>query len=537
MDATFSRREALRRGLTLAAMGAFPSTLVACRSDSGSAPSTTDTDNATGSTSARDEPGELRQPAVLKSDGDALAITLTAMPGVVDIGAAKPVTTFTYDNMLPGSTWELRPGQTLRVDLVNDLPPLDEPPSTSGHDRPHAWTTTNLHTHGMHVSPEGNGDDIFVSIEPGVSHPYEIEVPADHQGGLFWYHPHRHGAVAQQVRCGMAGMIIVRGEIDEVPEVKAAKEQILVIQGLELNDDFEVPAPIPDPSKTEAFYPRTQILYPINGVVDPAITMYPGEVQRWRILNAAEGKFLNLVLEGHELNVLAWDGLNLAAPEPAANVKLAAGNRVEVLVKAGAPGSYALMLTPSSSQRPGTAGVPTTQANTTSSISAELVTRPIATIVVAGDGPEMALPTSLPVWDPPILPIARRRVVSYTVEREGLEFQDFGVDGTQFDPASTPYQVKLGTAEEWTVVNDPDAKLNEHAHVFHIHVNPFKVTKINGTAIDPPLWRDTFILTGNDGDSITFESNFVDFTGRFVDHCHVLTHEDLGMMEIIEVVE
>ena len=127
--------------------------------------------------------------------------------------------------------------------------------------------------------------------------------------------------------------------------------------------------------------------------------------------------------------------------------------------------------------------------------------------------------------------------MSYTVEREGVEFQDFGVDGTQFEPDSTPYQVKLGTAEEWTVVNDPDAKLNEHAHVFHIHVNPFKVTKINGTAIDPPLWRDTFILTGNDGDSITFESNFVDFTGRFVDHCHVLSHEDLGMMEIIEVVE
>lgn len=538
MDTTFSRREAVRYGLTLAAMGALPSTLFACQSDDASAPSTTDpTENATGATSAPDTPGELRQPAVLKSDGDALALTLTAMPGVVDIGAAKPVTTFTYDNTLPGSTWELRPGQTLRVDLVNDLPPLDVPPSTSGHDRPHEWTTTNLHTHGMHVSPEGNGDDIFVTIEPGASHHYEIEVPSDHQGGLFWYHPHRHGAVAQQVRCGMAGMIIVRGEIDEVPEVKAAKEQIVVIQGLELNDDFEVPAPIPDPSKTESFYPRTQILYPINGMVHPTITMFPGEVQRWRILNAAEGKFLNLVLEGHELNVLAWDGLNLASPEPAANVKLAAGNRVEVLVKARAPGSYALMLTPSSSQHPGPAGVPTTDANTTSSISAELVTRPIATIVVAGEGPEMTLPTSLPVWDPPILPIARRRVVSYTVEREGVEFQDFGVDGTQFEPDSTPYQVKLGTAEEWTVVNDSDAKLNEHAHVFHIHVNPFKVTKINGTAIDPPLWRDTYILTGNDGDSITFESNFVDFTGRYVDHCHVLSHEDLGMMEIIEVVE
>ena len=148
MDTTFSRREAVRYGLTLAAMGALPSTLFACRSDDESAPSTTDpTENATGATSAPDTPGELRQPAVLKSDGDALALTLTAMPGVVDIGAAKPVTTFTYDNMLPGSTWELRPGQTLRVDLVNDLPPLDAtalhqwprpPPRMDDHQPPHA---------------------------------------------------------------------------------------------------------------------------------------------------------------------------------------------------------------------------------------------------------------------------------------------------------------------------------------------------------------------------------------------------------------
>ena len=196
------------------------------------------------------------------------------------------------------------------------------------------------------------------------------------------------------------------------------------------------------------------------------------------------------------------------------------------------------MLTPSSSQRPGPAGVPTTDANTTSSISAELVTRPIATIVVAGEGPEMALPTSLPgvgPADPADRP--RRQVVSYTVEREGLEFQDFGVDGAQFEPtprrtrcsSAPPRSGRSSTTRTTSSTNTPTS--------FHIHVNPFKVTKINGTAIDPPLWRDTFILTGNDGDSFTFESNFVDFTGRFVDHCHVLSHEDLGMMEIVEVVE
>jgi FtsP/CotA-like multicopper oxidase with cupredoxin domain len=76
----------------------------------------------------------------------------------------------------------------------------------------------------------------------------------------------------------------------------------------------------------------------------------------------------------------------------------------------------------------------------------------------------------------------------------------------------------------------------EHAHVFHIHTNPFKITKINGRPLAKPLWRDTFVLTKSTGGSLTFESNFVDFTGKFVEHCHVLSHEDLGMMSAVEVI-
>jgi FtsP/CotA-like multicopper oxidase with cupredoxin domain len=203
-----------------------------------------------------------------------------------------------------------------------------------------------------------------------------------------------------------------------------------------------------------------------------------------------------------------------------------------------------LTVTPGSSQRPVTEGVPG-QAAPTTSIQADTppeegVTLPIASVVVQGEGPEMALPAALPAWDPPILPIARRRTMSYTVERgegsEHLTFADFGVDSHPFDPNQVPYQVKLGTAEEWTVVNGVDERYPEHAHAFHIHVNPFKVTEINGTRLDKPLWRDNFILTGKNGDSFVFETSFVDFTGKFVDHCHILSHEDLGMMEIVEVV-
>jgi FtsP/CotA-like multicopper oxidase with cupredoxin domain len=149
----------------------------------------------------------------------------------------------------------------------------------------------------------------------------------------------------------------------------------------------------------------------------------------------------------------------------------------------------------------------------------------------------MHLPSRLPAFDPPMHAIARTRQVNYTVQREpNGDFIDFGVDGHPYDPNRPPYQAKLGTAEEWTITNATDTKLPQHAHVFHIHVNPFKVTKINGQKLDTPLWRDTFVLTGTTGDSFTFETNFDDYEGVFVDHCHVLTHEDLGMMERIEVV-
>jgi len=247
---------------------------------------------------------------------------------------------------------------------------------------------------------------------------------------------------------------------------------------------------------------------------------------------------MSITLADHPMNVIAWDGLTLAEPEPNTNLVLASGNRVEVLIKAGAPGAYDLILTPGSSQHPEIPGIehgmempdePTT--------NSELLTRPILTVEVVGSGPEMALPATLPAYDPPILPIAKTRALRYTVERgDDNEFFNFGINGMAFDASREPYQMKLGTAEEWRLTNDLDSKLPQHAHVLHVHVNPFKVIEINGITLDKPKWRDTYVLTGLDGDSITVQMNLDDFTGKFVEHCHVLSHEDLGMMESLEVI-
>ncbi|HMH91544.1 MAG TPA: multicopper oxidase domain-containing protein [Streptosporangiaceae bacterium] len=491
-------------------------------------------------------PAEFPTPRVLSSAGGELRVALTARRGIVDLGAPRLVRTYTFNNAVPGCTWEVRGGDTLRVHLRNRLPPARDPVLAT--DRPHAWTTTNLHTHGLHVPPAGNADNVFLEIPPGEDHHLEIPLPRDHPGGIFWYHPHCHGAVTQQLRAGMAGALIVRGAIDEVEEVAAAREHVMVLQSIELGDDYQLLDPIPEPTPDQSFFPRTNVLYTVNGALNPTLRMYPGEVQRWRLLNAAEGKFMSLHLRRHDFHVLAWDGLTLPAPDATDVLMLSAGNRAEVLVRAGRPGRYHLVLAPGSSQRPDIPGMPASGSPASRRgamatmpgfppVRGELDPRTILTVEVAGHGRAMGLPTGLPAFDPPILPIARRREFAFTAARTaGHEFLNFGVDGIPFDPARPPYRPVLGTAEEWTLTNAFDPKLMEHAHVFHVHTNPFKITKRNGTALSPPLWRDTYVLTKGAGDSITFESNFVDYPGKFVEHCQVVSHEDLGMMSSIEVI-
>ena len=474
---------------------------------------------------------ELANPPALRSVNGVLAVDLQARRAVVDLGVGHPVTTYTYGGTVPGSTWEMRAGDTLKVHLRNDLPALPEAMNMMRPNRPHQWTTTNLHTHGLHVSPKAKADNPFLSVAPGTDFDIEIPLPKDHTAGLYWYHPHRHGATCQQLRAGMAGAIVVRGDIDEVPEVAAAKERMLFLQAIEVGADYALPDPIPDPTKAQAYFPRAHIFWTVNGTMNPTITLYPGEVQRWRIANAAEGKLAGLRLAGHQFHQIAWDGLTLTSPVTSDALQLAAANRVEVLVQAGKPGTYTLVLDPGSSQHPNMIGM---ESASDDQSTQELAPRTVATIIVKGSGPTMSLPTSLPGYNPPIHPIAATRTVRYTVDRDPTgEFISFGINGKPFADANPPYQAKLGTAEEWTVVNDSD---DQHVHSFHIHVNPYKVTAVNGKPLAVPVWRDTYLLPAGKGGSFTFQTNFDDFTGTFVEHCHVVSHEDLGMMESIEVI-
>jgi len=530
----FTRRQVIGFGV-LGAIGAFavPVVLSSC---------------ATGPRAVLGTGLELVNPPLRRAGADGrLTGPLVAKIADVDVGIGAMVRTYTYDGALPGATWEIRPGETIAFELHNDLPPQSVPahathtsttPPTetdaggvtfpTDMTRPHAWTTTNLHTHGLHVSPSdtelGAGDDVFLVLEPGQRQRYDIRVPEDHTGGLFWYHPHHHGGVKQQVRGGMAGAIIIRGAIDEVPEIAAAAEKLLVLQDIELTADFTLAEPTPDDPNGN-YWPDEQEYWIINGQYRPVITMRPGEVQRWRIVNAAASLSAQLTVGGHPVHHLAYDGYTLAAPVEEQETLIVPGGRVELLIKAGSIGTYDVELLPTGQVPP----VPPTP-DRNGYIPASSLPRVVATVRIEGDPVEMGIPTALPAYSPPVLPIAKRRTLSYdSVYDAKGDFLALGIDAQPFDDQAPPYQMTLGTAEEWTVEDLDDG----FTHIFHIHINPFLVTESNGVALDPPQWRDTYPLGPS---SFTMQMNLVDFTGKYVDHCHYVDHEDMGMMEAVEVV-
>jgi FtsP/CotA-like multicopper oxidase with cupredoxin domain len=258
----------------------------------------------------------------------------------------------------------------------------------------------------------------------------------------------------------------------------------------------------------------------VNGQREPAIRMRPGEVQRWRIVHAGHENNLNLRLAGHHFSVIAYDGVRLDKVEDQKDLLMVPGQRADVLVKAGAPGAYALAAVPYDQGYPSPTG-------------------PLATLVVDGQPMAMALP-SANLGRPPLATIRheeitnRRRLWLSAVEPEfppAATYHEFAflICGQRFDPERVDQSIPLGAVEEWTIDNE-----HTDDHIFHIHTNPFELVAVNGVQLAMPVWRDSVVVPRKG--SIVFRSRFLDFTGRFVLHCHMMNHEELGMMQVVEVV-
>jgi FtsP/CotA-like multicopper oxidase with cupredoxin domain len=349
-------------------------------------------------------------------------------------------------------------------------------------------------------------------MEPGESYDVEVTIPRDHPSGTYWYHPHHHGGADVQIASGMAGAVIIDGDFDVVPEIANAKERTLVLgqtvfDNLGSVEDFDT------------LWPETATrFFSINGQRMPTIQMRPGEVQRWRLVHAGYQDTVRMALVGHVLHTIAYDGLALQKMESLEAMMLAPGQRADVLVQAGAPRSYELH---GLQHDPGFFSP----------------FGPMARVVVSGAPLPMALPAALPPVPLATIrdnEITGARTLTFSVtppENEAAaHWQEFSflIDGKRFDHMRVDQRVRLGAVEEWTINST-----HNHDHVFHIHTNPFQVTKVNGQPAPGLPWRDTVTVPRKG--SLTFRSRFLDYTGIFMLHCHMMNHEELGMMQTVEV--
>ncbi len=168
-------------------------------------------------------PAALTEPPTLTSAGGLLQVRLEAAAGRI---AGRPATALAYNGGLPGPTLRLQPGDRLQVQLTNRL-----------------TQPTNLHVHGLHVSPQGNGDNPFLRIDPGALFDYDYQLPDDHPPGVYWYHPHHHGTVADQIFGGLYGAIIVGDPESCTPSVPVTRERVLVISDISLSASGTIPTP------------------------------------------------------------------------------------------------------------------------------------------------------------------------------------------------------------------------------------------------------------------------------------------------------
>jgi FtsP/CotA-like multicopper oxidase with cupredoxin domain len=526
------------------------------------------------------------EPADLRGQNGVLRVDLAVENEVEPDGSTRYCYTDSRGDQAPNL--RLSPGDLLILNFKNALAGSDR----AGKAREHVHadmrakkspdpcvsgvmtaTSSNLHFHGLTISPVCHQDDVLrTSIGPGdPPFEYRFQIPANQPPGLYWYHPHIHGFTTAQVLGGASGALIIEGIERSNKEVAGLPERVLVIRDQALLNPNAPPSPLEpvipkmlidsdgDAANNGTGFGKPAKDLSINFVPVPypnyppaRIRMKPDERQLWRVLNASAITYLNLEVlfnrKPQPLGLVALDGVPLNYNGTSGDyidwqthLGVPPGARVEFIVKGPSAGATGLLVTRTVDTGPGGENDPN---------------RALATITAANDAPEprskLALsPAPMPrtglSWLGNVVPVVTRRL--YFSEKllnpddpnSPTQFY-LTVDGqtpTQFDPASDLPNIvaKQGTVEDWIIEN----RSNE-LHAFHIHQLHFLLVDYLGKPVNEPFLRDTVNVPYYNGRALTYPSvrlrmDFRDpnTTGTFVYHCHLLEHEDGGMMGLIRV--
>lgn len=493
-------------------------------------------------------------PEDLVSSGDALTVNLGYFTSTDALGYATYCYTYTDGQQSP--TLRLNPGDQLTLNLANKLPPSDASmpemnhaaSSTACSDGVMTASTTNIHFHGMNIPPKCHQDEVITTmVQPSTNYQYRFQVPANEPPGMYWYHPHPHGFAHYQVLGGASGILIVQGIQNFNPALAGLPERVLVIRDSENGNDPDIKAAASTPVAASKDISLNYVPqgYPSNS--PPVMAVKPAEKEFWRVANAGSDTILDvgLVYGGvaQQIGLVALDGVPLgwyqgpsgALTKWVTHILIPPGSRAEFIATTPAAGVSAQFIT---------RGVDT-------GLTGDVIpARTLANIVTSANAP--AGGRAIPVASGPVT--AQRFPWLATVApktQRSLYFSEIGtlsnitylitVDGqtpAPYDPSAPPNIVTTaGSVEDWTIENR-----STEVHEFHIHQLHFLVLDVNGQPVSDSNLRDTYQVAAWDAVSTTYPSIKVrmdfrdpEIIGTFPYHCHIISHEDLGMMGTIQV--
>jgi suppressor of ftsI len=458
--------------------------------------------------------GPLSNPLELHAKHHTLSLTLHA--AITSDGRNS----FYFNGQPNAPTLRLSPGDQLKITYVNDLPAK----ATETCAITPCMDMTNLHFHGLTVSPDAPQDDVLSMMAmPGQSLRYTVQIPADHPPGLYWYHTHPHGESHRQALDGMSGAIVIEGMESYFPPLAGLPQRILVVRGRSLVNDpqaADLKHRVELSSDVCGAEPEAaEEVFTVNGSVRPQIEIAPGERQFWRVVNASADRYLDLELEGQTLEIVAMDGMPISLHDPnhrtrsADHVLLPPAGRLEAIVSGAAAGTPRRLI--SRCVDTGPDGDPNP-----AMVLADIAPRSSA------NSPAKATKSS-PIPEFKTLDLAAeekappRFIVTFTEDKKG-----FYMNGEKFAPDAAPMvRAKIGTFQHWRIVN-----ATGELHPMHIHQVHFLAYAENDKPIANPVWLDTVNVPY--GGSVDVIMDFTDpvIRGMSVFHCHLLNHEDKGMM-------
>lgn len=458
------------------------------------------------------QPGEeLADLVQIRSVGGVLKAVLDVDSRLMYVSGSR-LKVRNFNDELIGPTMHVRPGERIEVTFTNGM---TEP--------------TNIHYHGLHVSPLDLSDNVFRAFKPGATDASVVTLPPDHPLGTYWYHVHFHGISEGQVGGGLSGLLIVDGLEDRLPPAMhdITQRQLAIRDVRTVAGDNAIILDQTNYMKTDA---TTRL---VNGQYEPKFSIREGETQLWRIANIGSDLFYDIALGDQTSGVLpfaviAEDGNPVWEVWSQDHLPLPPGKRYDVLVQGGKPGDYNL----------GTLAIP---GGPPPSNAVPL----LAKLTVTPDGGRKPdpLPTTIATPDEK----SHHDLSTATPDGTNREFAfSFGtgvalINNKEFNINRLDVPVGLGATEEWTLLNKTPMP-----HPFHIHVNPFQVMSINDVPYKARSLEDVVSVPPRfncDGakppnctpGKVVIRQRYEDFHGWFVFHCHILGHEDQGMMMNVQV--